>query len=145
LQSRYKDICSALIIDAKEDLKAAKILSDNHIYSKSIFHSQQAVEKSLKAVLALNAILITDDHVVSDKFNILFSKFNQIKEVAEEAKYLERQGSKTRYPLFHNPIKPIWIPSKEYKKQDAETALKKAGFVIDKIIAFLKDKYNIKC
>jgi len=143
LQSRYKDICNALILDAKEDLKAAKILLANAIYSKSIFHSQQTVEKALKSALALNAIFITDDHVVSDKFSLLFSKFNQIKEVAEEAKFLERQGSKTRYPLFHNPIKPIWIPSKEYKKEDAEKALQKAQFVLDKILNFLKEKYKI--
>lgn len=143
LQSRYKDICNALIIDAKEDLKAAKILLDNSIYSKSVFHSQQVVEKALKAVLALNAIFITDEHVVSDKFNLLFSKFNQLKEVAEEAKFLERQGSKTRYPLFHNPIKPIWIPSREYKNQDAEKALQKADLVLKKILGFLKDRYGI--
>jgi len=144
LQSRYKDICNALIIDAKEDQKAAKVLLDNSIYSKSVFHSQQIVEKALKAVLALNAIFITDEHVVSDKFSILFSKFNQVKEVAQEAKFLEQQGSKTRYPLFHNPIKPIWIPSIEYKKPDAEKALQKADFVLTKIIGFLKDKYGIK-
>ena len=143
MQSRYKDICNALIIDGKEDLKAAKILLDNGIYSKSVFHSQQIVEKALKAILALNAVFITDEHVVSDKFNLLFSKFNQLKEVAEEAKFLERQGSKTRYPLFHNPIKPIWMPSKEYKEQDAEKALQKAEFVLDKIINFLKEKYGI--
>ena len=143
MQSRYKDICNALILDAKEDLKAAKILLDDSIHSKSVFHSQQAVEKALKAVLALNAIFITDSHVVSDKFSILFSKFNQVKEVAEEAKFLERQGSKTRYPLFHNPIKPIWIPSKEYKKQDSDKALQKAEFVLNKILGFLKDKYKI--
>ena len=116
MQSRYKEICIALVIDAKDDIKAAGILLKNDIFSKSVYHSQQAVEKLLKAVLALNGILITDEHVVSDKFSLLFSKFNQVKEVAAEAKFLERQGSKTRYPLFHNPIKPIWIPSKEYKK-----------------------------
>ena len=144
MQSRYKDICNALITDSKEDLKAARVLLDSSIYSKSVFHSQQIVEKALKAVLALNAIFITDEHVVSDKFSMLFSKFNQVKEVAEEAKFLERQGSKTRYPLFHNPIKPIWIPSKEYKKQDAQLALKKAEFVLEKILNFLKEKYGIK-
>ena len=142
--SRYKDICIAFMIDAEEDIKAAGVLLKNNIFSKSVYHSQQAVEKSLKSVLALNGIFITDDHVVSDKFSLLFSKFNKVKEVAEEAKFLERQGSKSRYPLFRDPIKPIWIPSKEYKVEDAKKAFDKANFVLNKITEFLAEKYNIK-
>ena len=78
MQSRYKDICIALMIDAIDDLKAADVLLKNNIFSKSVYHSQQAVEKSLKAVLALNAIFITDEHVVSDRFSLLFSRFNKV-------------------------------------------------------------------
>ena len=144
MQSRYKDICIALMIDAIDDLKAADVLLKNNIFSKSVYHSQQAVEKSLKAVLALNAIFITDEHVVSDKFSLLFAKFNRVKEVADEAKFLERQGSKSRYPLFRDPIKPIWIPSREYKKDDAIKAYDKANFVLTKITEFLDEKYNVK-
>ena len=143
LQSRYKEICNALIVDAKEDLKAADILLKHNVYSKSVYHSQQSVEKFLKSVLALNGIFITDEHVVSDKFDLLFSKFNQVRKVSEEAKFLERHGSKSRYPLFRDPIKPIWVPSREYKKEDAEKAIKKALFVKEKILAFLKEKYNV--
>lgn len=144
MQSRYKDICAALMIDAKEDIKAADVLLKNNIFSKSVYHSQQAVEKSLKAVLALNGIFITDEHVVSDKFSLLFSKFNKVKEVADEAKFLERHGSKSRYPLFRDPIRPIWIPSKEYKKNDAKKAFEKADFVLKRILEFLSEKYNVK-
>src|SRR3989338_8718735 len=98
------------MIDAIDDIKAADVLLKNSIFSKSVYHSQQAVEKSLKAVLALNGVFITDEHVVSDKFSLLFSKFNTLKDVADEAKFLERQGQKARYPLFRDPIKPIWMP-----------------------------------
>lgn len=132
------------MVDAKDDMKAADVLLKNAIFSKSVYHSQQAVEKSLKSVLALNGIFITDDHLVSDKFSLLFSKFNTVKEVAAEAKFLERQGSKSRYPLFRDPIKPIWIPSKEYKKDDAKQAFDKANFVLQKITMFLGERYDVK-
>lgn len=143
MQSRYKDICIALINDAEEDMKSAKILVDNSIYSKSIYHSQQCVEKMLKSILALNAIIITDEHKVSDKLALLFSKFNQIKEIIQEARKLERHGSRPRYPLFYDPIKPIWEPSKEYKKSDAEEAIFIARKVYTTILEFIKEKYNI--
>ena len=144
LESRYKEICTAFLIDSKDDIKAAEVLLKNSIFSKSVYHSQQAVEKSLKSVLALNGILITDEHNVSDKFSLLFSKFNKVKEVANEAKALERHGSRSRYPLFRDPLKPIWIPSREYKREDAEKALEKAEFVSKKITEFLEEKYNVK-
>ena len=144
MQSRAKDICIALIIDAKEDVKAAEVLCKHEIYSKSIYHCQQSVEKALKSVLALNGIFITDEHHVSDKFALLFSKFNTVKEVADEAKTLERHGSRPRYPLFRDPIRPIWIPSREYKKVDADKALATAQKVMEKITAFLEEKYGVK-
>lgn len=143
LQSRYKDICIALINDAEVDIKSARILLENDIFSKSIFHSQQAVEKMIKSVLALNAIIITDEHHVSDKLALLFSKFNQLNEVIHEAKVLERQGSKPRYPLFHDPIKPIWEPSKEYKKSDAEIAINTANKVYNTLLSFIEKKYGV--
>ncbi|MBI4454005.1 HEPN domain-containing protein [Candidatus Woesearchaeota archaeon] len=143
MQSRYKDICIALINDAEVDMNAARILLDSKIYSKSIYHSQQCVEKMLKAMLALNAIIITDEHNVSDKLTLLFSKFNQIKEVIQEARKLERHGSRPRYPLFYDPIKPIWEPSKEYKKNDAEEAITIADKVHNVIFNFIKEKYGI--
>jgi len=45
LQSRYKDICEAFIIDAKEDLKSSKVLLEKNIFSKSVYHSQHAIQK----------------------------------------------------------------------------------------------------
>lgn len=88
MQSRYREICVALITDAKEDIKSADVLLKN--------------------------------------------------------KFLERQGSRARYPLFRDPIKPIWIPSEEYKKHDAAKAFGKANFVLEQIMGFLYEKYNLK-
>jgi HEPN domain-containing protein len=57
-----KEIAEALMIEARSDLDAAKLLLDGGIYSRSIYHSQQAVEKAMKSCLALAGRSITDDH-----------------------------------------------------------------------------------
>jgi HEPN domain-containing protein len=144
LQSRHKDICHAFMLDAQEDLLASEVLLKSNIFSKSVYHSQQVVEKCLKAVLSLNGIMITDDHVVSDRFSLLFSRFNQVATVIDYAKALERHGMRPKYPLFGDPIKPIWIPSREYRKIDASQSFDKAVFVMGRIKKFINEIYRIR-
>ncbi|HEX7574829.1 MAG TPA: hypothetical protein VF360_00485, partial [Candidatus Methanoperedens sp.] len=55
-------------------------------------------------------------------------------------KYLERQAIKSRYPLFTNPEKPIWIPSQEYNEHDANDAFKKAKHYFKKYNSVFKRK-----
>ena len=57
-----KEIAEALMIEARSDMDAAKLLLDGEIYSRPIYHSQQAVEKAMKSCLALTGWIITDDH-----------------------------------------------------------------------------------
>ena len=66
-----------------------------------------------------------------------------INNLIRESKYLERQAIKSRYPLFTNPDKPIWIPSREYTYQDANDAYKKTITIVRNIIRFLKEKHGI--
>ncbi|MCX9012377.1 MAG: hypothetical protein OIN66_14825 [Candidatus Methanoperedens sp.] len=60
-----------------------------------------------------------------------------------DALILERQAIKSRYPLFTNPERPIWIPSHEYTEHDADDAYRKAITILKTIKQFLKEKYNI--
>ncbi|HDN65218.1 MAG TPA: HEPN domain-containing protein [Methanosarcinales archaeon] len=39
-----------------------RLLLDGEIYSRSIYHSQQAVEKAMKSCLTLAGRITTDDH-----------------------------------------------------------------------------------
>nr|QNO45151.1 hypothetical protein GMDKAGHH_00004 [Methanosarcinales archaeon ANME-2c ERB4]QNO46047.1 hypothetical protein OOGCPJEC_00032 [Methanosarcinales archaeon ANME-2c ERB4]QNO50332.1 hypothetical protein NFHCAOLN_00002 [Methanosarcinales archaeon ANME-2c ERB4] len=64
------------MIEAKSDPDAAKLLLNGEIYSRSIYHSQQAVEKAMKSCLALAGIIITDDHRVSDRFADIFREMS---------------------------------------------------------------------
>ncbi len=138
-----KQIFEALMVESQSDMRSAKLLLDGTEFSRSIYHSQQAVEKAMKASLVLAGIIITDDHWVSDRFMQSFSTMPNIQNITRDAKYLERQATKSRYPLFSNTDRPIWIPSREYTEQDAEDAYRKALTIFKNIKQFLKEKHNI--
>ncbi len=138
-----KQIFDALILEAQSDMRSAKLLLDGTEFSRSIYHSQQAVEKAMKASLVLAGIVVTDDHWVSDRFMQSFSTMPNIQNIIRDAKYLERQATKSRYPLFTNADRPIWIPSREYTEQDAADAYRKALTIFKNIKQFLKEKHNI--
>ncbi len=135
-----KQIFEALMVEAQSDMQSAKLLLDGKEFSRSIYHSQQAVEKAMKASLVLTGIIITDDHWVSDRFMQAFLAMPDIKNLIRDAKYLERQATKSRYPLFTDAERPIWIPSREYSEHDANDAYRKAVTILKAIKQFLKEK-----
>ncbi len=138
-----KDIFEALMAEAQSDMRSAKLLLDGNEFSRSIYHSHQAVEKSMKASLVLTGIVITDDHWVSDRFMQAFPDMPNIRNLMHDSKYLERQATKSRYPLFTNAERPIWVPSREYTEQDAEDAHRKANAILKAIEQYLKEKHSI--
>ncbi len=86
-----KQIFDALMVEALSDIQSAKLLLDGTEFSRSIYHSQQPVEKAMKASLVLAGIVITDDHWVSDRFMQSFSAIPNIQNLIHDAKYLEQQ------------------------------------------------------
>lgn len=66
-----EEIISSLIVNAKNNLNASKLLFENRLYSESIFMLQQSIEKANKAI-ALMSNLIS----ITDLYNI---KHNQLK------------------------------------------------------------------
>jgi len=131
------------MLEAHSDLRSAKLLLIGTEFSRSIYHSQQAVEKAMKASLVLTGIIITDNHWVSDRFMQTFPEIPNMHNLIRDSKYLERQATKSRYPLFTSAEKSIWVPSREYTEYDAEDAYRKATNILKAIKQFLREKHNI--
>lgn len=56
---------------------------------------------------------------------------------------LEREGTKTEYPLFRRTDLPIWMPSKSYTREDAAEALAKAKYVFNTVSEYLREQYQV--
>lgn len=56
---------------------------------------------------------------------------------------MEREGTKTRYPLFGRVDVPIWVPSERYMEEHATKAIDSASFVMRKIIDFIEKEYHL--
>lgn len=122
-----KEIVREWCIKANSDLKSAQILFDEDIYDTSCFHSQQAVEKILKAFLIENNIeiekthdlvkLIEDCSKVNLNFENLRSSVSRINSYAIDA----------RYPTGH-----------EIHKEEAHDALNEAKKITNIVKAILE-------
>jgi len=113
------------LLTAKEDLKAAEVLLKENNFNNSVYHSQQACEKAIKALLILHNEFL-ETHFVADRA----AKFLDEKTV-NYAKSLERNWIITRYPFKRK--NEIWSPVKAFTKMDAEESLEKAKFVVERI------------
>lgn len=138
-----KEIAQAFIKEAEADIRSAKLLLSGKEYSQTIVHCQHAVEKILKAALALRNIIITKQHVVSPDFVAAFSDLGEVNQIGLAVSALEKEGTRTEYPFFGRPDLPIWIPSEEYNEADAKDAIGKVEYVYRTVMAFLCQKYNL--
>jgi len=109
---------------AKRELKRAKDSFNRKDYPDCVFHSQQAVEKMVKALLEVNKIIVRD-HYVADKLKHVVNDVELIKTVRwfEEDKKWEI----SRYPI--EKAEGILMPEEIFDKESANEALEKAKFV----------------
>jgi len=138
----YGEVARSFIKEAKVDLRSAQLLKDGGECSRVIAMCQQAVEKILKAALALKGIIVLE-HEVADRFVAAFPEIEGVRDIGRMVKSLEREGAKTRYPLFGRVDLPIWVPSERYREEHATEAIKSAGFVMQKVIDFIEKEYHL--
>lgn len=115
---------------AESDLKTAKILIDSKdVITESIcFHSQQAVEKYLKAFLVFHKKEFRKTHIIAELLKLcidLNNDFNKLKELNIQS--LSIYAVEIRYPDdFYNP-------TIEEAKESIYLAEKTKEFVFEKL------------
>lgn len=138
----YGEVARSFIKEAKVDLRSAQLLKDGGEFSRAVAMCQQAVEKILKAALALKGTIVLE-HEVADRFVAAFPEIEGVRDIGRMVKSLEREGTKTRYPLFGRVDLPIWVPSERYREEHATKAIKSASFVMQKVIDFIEKEYHL--
>jgi HEPN domain-containing protein len=122
---------------AEDDLDSAKILKDNGKHAHSCFHSQQAAEKSLKAVW----YLVDEDpwghsikKLIEDLESVSPDRYNEFEPLTRRALILDRFYIPTRYP---NGLPDI-TPDVAFTGEDAEECINHAQKIVDAVRLFLK-------
>lgn len=134
-----KEIILQWLKKAEEDIKVTKhLLEDEEVLTGAIcFHSQQAVEKYLKAFLTHFDIRVKKTHDIGTIFELClkqdadFDKLNK-----EEISGLTFYAVEVRYP------DDFYIPSVNEAKKCFETALNVKHFVFKKLKVKDKDLKN---
>lgn len=124
-----KDWANYWLEDSERDLKAAGSLIRDEIYEKAVYHCQQAVEKIVKAILICFGSYEKTHYVA----NILRKEVEnrdikeysgELEDVIKIAEELEPHVSLSRYPGISGD--EVWLPSREYSKEIAESAFSDA-------------------
>jgi len=124
---------------SKMDLGVAEELLKSEYWSDSAYHSQQAGEKAVKAILVLQDVIVRD-HIVS----AIFGRIIHDEDIEMRLKDLERHWIKPRYPLPpRTSDEDFWDPTESYSKGIAENALEKAKFIFNWAENYAKERYNV--
>lgn len=121
-----KDWAGVWLNDAGRDAEIAVIAFKNEFYEKSAAHSQQAVEKAVKAVLLCwggypKSHYVGDILIEEMRNNETGDWEKQLKELAQYAKELEPHVSLSRYPRISED--DLWIPYEKYTMEMADRFL----------------------
>ncbi|MFZ5436326.1 MAG: HEPN domain-containing protein [Bacillota bacterium] len=116
---------------AKADLETARVDMEAKRHYASVFFSQQAVEKSLKAAyISLKHKNPPRTHDL-DRLAEMISKDQDFQ---RSVRILEEEESKTRYPDAAGGI-----PADQFTEEDAKRYLSKASDIVSKVEGWVSD------
>ncbi|MEA1924601.1 MAG: HEPN domain-containing protein [Candidatus Altiarchaeota archaeon] len=138
-----KDWAESWLKDAKRDLRSAQALHKEGLFEKTVYHSQQCIEKSVKAILICFGAF-EKTHYVSTvlKEETSKKKLNNknIEEVIRIAENMEPHMSLSRYPgISHDEI---WLPYEEYDHEIAVESLNSGKKVMKIAKKFIEDWFK---
>jgi HEPN domain-containing protein len=127
------EIARAFLTESDVDYRVAQLLRGTEFHSRTIAFAQQAVEKLVKACLALRGV-VTLEHNLSSLFRALYqADLPDMDEMIKHIEDLERHGARPRFPLFQRRDLPLWIPSRDYREEDAARAMYSAEYVVQRV------------
>ena len=127
-----KDIVAEWVKQAEEDLKVAEYLLDGGYFRSACFHSQQSVEKSIKAGLLKEGWELEKIHTIRRLISIC-KGYNIHVDIADEEITFIDSIYKGRYPA-ETGLLPLGEPS----KKDAEKVLGIAKRIVKGIQEILR-------
>ena len=105
---------------AEENLRSARLLLEHGLLNPCLQNAQQAVEKSLKAVLLARAIPLRRTHSIQDLANLLAANGLPSGVTAEECNLLDAIYLPSKYPL--GSALPDFEPDEEVCRQCVQIA-----------------------
>ena len=127
---------------AKKELKRATHNLKGKDYPDCVFHSQQAVEKAVKALLEINGIIVRDHYVSRHLDKLTGVEIERLKEIAVWFE-MDKKWESARYPIEKGG--KILMPEDVFTEEIARDALKKARYVVREISKILREKYGVEC
>jgi HEPN domain-containing protein len=132
-----QEIARAFLTESDVDYRVAQLLRGTEFHSRTIAFAQQAVEKMVKACLALRGV-VTLEHHLSSVFRALYqAEFPDMDDLVKHIDALERHGARPRFPLFQRRDLPMWVPSRDYREEDAARALRSGEYVVQRLRPYL--------
>ncbi|HUS60228.1 MAG TPA: HEPN domain-containing protein [Nevskiaceae bacterium] len=116
-----------MAFDGGIDLKSAQASFKDEIYSSACFHSQQTVEKSLKALLLHFEAEIVKTHDLLLLLSRAVKYEKELKKFKKTAAFLNKFYIPTRYPDAFPGSLPEGLP----KKKEAVQAFKRAKEIFE--------------
>ena len=120
--------------EADWDLENARILLKNERFNTVVFHSQQAAEKAVKALLYHNKINGWGHSIYTLLESYKNLKNIDLKDISNLALSLDKHYITTRYP----DALPNIPPHKAYNKSEARTAINQAEKIINFVLGEIK-------
>jgi HEPN domain-containing protein len=118
-----EEIARTFLVEGDVDYRVAQLLRGTEFHSRTIACAQQAVEKMVKACLALRGV-VTLDHNLSSLFRALYqADVSDVDELVGHSDELERHGARLRFPLFRRRELPVRVPSRDYQEADVARAM----------------------